>query len=51
LSDLVWDGCGQGPPPEQQFMARYTVNKAAVEHAHQLVDKRRYVLNSDWGTV
>jgi hypothetical protein len=32
-------------------MARYTVNKAAVEHARQLVDKRQYVLNSDWGTV
>jgi len=32
-------------------MATYTVNKAAVEHARQLIDKRQYVLNSDWGTV
>jgi hypothetical protein len=30
-------------------MASYTVNKAAVEHARRLIDKRRYVLNSDWG--
>jgi hypothetical protein len=30
-------------------MALYTVNKAAVERARQLIDARQYVLNSDWG--
>jgi hypothetical protein len=30
-------------------MASYTVNKAAVEKARQLIDGRQYVLNSDWG--
>jgi hypothetical protein len=32
-------------------MAHYTVNKRALEHAHGLVDARRYVLRSDWGDV
>ena len=32
-------------------MARYTVNKGAVEHAKRLIDKRQYVLNSDWGEL
>ena len=32
-------------------MARYTVNKSAVAHARELIDARRYVLNSDWGEV
>src|ERR1700753_1930496 len=30
-------------------MASYTVNPAAVTHAQQLIDKRQYVLDSDWG--
>ena len=30
-------------------MARYTVNKEAVEHARELIDARRYILKSDWG--
>ena len=30
-------------------MARYTVNQAAVRHARALIDKRQYVLDSDWG--
>jgi hypothetical protein len=30
-------------------MASYTVNKAAVDRARQLIDGRQYVLNSDWG--
>ena len=30
-------------------MASYTLNKAAVEHARQLIEGRQYVLNSDWG--
>ena len=30
-------------------MARYTVNRRAVQHARRLIDARRYVLNSDWG--
>jgi hypothetical protein len=32
-------------------MARYTVNAAAVRHARELIDKHRYVLDSDWGDV
>jgi hypothetical protein len=32
-------------------MARYTVNKQAVEHARRLIEARQYVLNSDWGEV
>ena len=30
-------------------MASYTVNKDAVAHCRSLIDKRRYVLDSDWG--
>ena len=30
-------------------MASYSVNKAAVAHARQLIDGRQYVLRSDWG--
>ena len=30
-------------------MATYTVNDAAVERAHQLIESRQYVLDSDWG--
>ena len=32
-------------------MASYTVNKAAVARARELIDARQYVLNSDWGAV
>jgi hypothetical protein len=32
-------------------MARYTVNAAAVRRARELIDKHRYVLDSDWGDV
>jgi len=32
-------------------MARYTINKAAIAHAKRLIDKRQYVLDSDWGEV
>src|SRR5690349_10810084 len=32
-------------------MARYTVNERAVARAHQLIDARQYVLDSDWGRV
>jgi hypothetical protein len=32
-------------------MARYTVNPAAVEHARRLIDRRQYVLRSDWGAA
>src|SRR5512133_3467852 len=32
-------------------MASYTVNKAAVARARQLIDARQYVLESDWGDV
>lgn len=32
-------------------MAAYEVNDAAVAHARDLIDKRQYVLDSDWGDV
>jgi hypothetical protein len=32
-------------------MATYSLNPAAVEHARQLIDRRQYVLDSDWGDV
>jgi hypothetical protein len=30
-------------------MPRYAVNDAAFRHALELIEKRRYVLRSDWG--
>jgi hypothetical protein len=30
-------------------MAAYDVNPAAVAHARELIDRRQYVLDSDWG--
>lgn len=30
-------------------MARYTLNERALEHARQLIEKRQYILTSDWG--
>jgi len=30
---------------------KYELNKAAVAYARQLIDKRQYVLDSDWGDV
>jgi hypothetical protein len=30
-------------------MASYSVNKAAVKHARELIDAKQYVLDSDWG--
>ena len=30
-------------------MAKYSVNKRAVERALELIDGRQYVLDSDWG--
>jgi hypothetical protein len=30
-------------------MAKYTINDRAVEHALELIAKRRYVLDSNWG--
>ena len=32
-------------------MATYTLNPDAVAHARALIDKRQYVLDSDWGDV
>ena len=32
-------------------MAKYSVNRAAVEHAQRLIEGRQYVLDSDWGDV
>ena len=32
-------------------MAEYALNNRAVAHARELIDKRQYVLDSDWGEV
>jgi hypothetical protein len=32
-------------------MATYTLNEGAVAHARQLIERRQYVLDSDWGDV
>jgi hypothetical protein len=32
-------------------MATYTVNPDAVAHARSLIEKKQYVLDSDWGDV
>ena len=32
-------------------MASYTVNDRAVARARELIEKRQYVLDSDWGAV
>jgi hypothetical protein len=32
-------------------MAKYVVNKSAVDKARRLIRGRQYVLNSDWGDV
>ena len=32
-------------------MASYTVNRAGVERARELIKARQYVLDSDWGDV
>jgi hypothetical protein len=32
-------------------VATYSVNDAAVSHARELISKRQYVLDSDWGEV
>ena len=32
-------------------MAKYTVNKAAVDRATRMIDAKQYVLDSDWGDV
>ena len=32
-------------------MASYSVNDAGVAHARELIGKRQYVLDSDWGEV
>jgi hypothetical protein len=32
-------------------MPSYTVDERAIEHAHRLIESRRYELRSDWGDV
>jgi hypothetical protein len=32
-------------------VATYSVNELAVEHVEGLIDRRQYVLDSDWGDV
>jgi hypothetical protein len=43
-----------GPQPrvaDPLNMARYSLNRSAVDRAHKLIDSRQYVLDSDWGDV
>jgi hypothetical protein len=42
---------GVGITDQEVSMARYEVNPAAVAFARELIDKRQYVLDSDWGAV
>ena len=37
------------PPWHDPTMAKYTVNDRAVEYALELIAKRQYVLDSNWG--
>jgi hypothetical protein len=30
-------------------MASYTLNRAALDHARELIERRQYILRSDWG--
>jgi hypothetical protein len=32
-------------------MASYALNQAAVDHARDLIERKQYVLDSDWGVV
>jgi hypothetical protein len=32
-------------------MAKYSVNPVGVRHVRDLIDKKQYVLDSDWGAV
>ena len=32
-------------------MAKYALNEDAVAHCRELIEKKRYVLDSDWGAV
>jgi hypothetical protein len=41
----------KGPVRQDEVMAKYDVNPSAVEWAQSLIDKRQYVLDSDWGEV
>ena len=37
--------------PDSPAMADYSVNKDAVSHVTELIKRRQYVLDSDWGDV
>lgn len=46
------DRCGLGRFMwSHGVMARYSVNDDAVQHCRDLIAKRQYVLDSDWGEV
>jgi hypothetical protein len=36
---------------QNALMASYSVNDRALAHARELIDKRLYVIESDWGSV
>jgi hypothetical protein len=39
----------RAPARHTGTMPKYTVNQPAFDHAVELIEKRRYVLRSDWG--
>jgi hypothetical protein len=39
----------QGWPVQARRMPTYSLNKRAVAHARELIDRHQYVLDSDWG--
>lgn len=44
-------GAGVGYVGDDDPMAKYDINPSAVQWAETLIDKRQYVLDSDWGEV
>jgi hypothetical protein len=47
----VWVHPGLGMADQEVPMAKYEVNPVAVAFARELIGKRQYVLDSDWGKV
>jgi hypothetical protein len=46
-----WGASLLAAPGHNDLMASYSVNPDAVAYAHELIDSRQYVLDSDWGKV
>jgi hypothetical protein len=41
----------RGHPADTRRMASYSLNKKAVAHIREIIEKGQYVLDSDWGEV